>query len=139
MILIDAENKVFGRISSIAAQKALQNEEVAIVNAEKVIMSGTKEFAMKKFKRWINMRGKGNPEKGPHYSRMPDKILRTSIRKMLPKTNRGKDALSNVKVFIGVPEELSGKKAVELPEANAKNPKNFIVLGDICKLLGAKW
>jgi len=139
MIVINAEKKVFGRIASFAAKQALKGEEVVILNAEKAIMSGTKEFTLKKFRKWLGMRGKGNPEKGPHYSRMPDKILRTAVRKMLPKTNRGKDLLSGVKVFIGIPEEYRDKKQAEVNEANPKNPKNFVVVGDICRLLGAKW
>ena len=111
MILIDADSLVFGRIASFAARKALQNEEIVIVNSEKAIISGTKEFAVKKYRRWVNMRGKGNPEKGTQFSRMPDKILRNSIRKMLPKSSRGKKALENVKVCIGIPEEYSKQKA----------------------------
>ena len=85
-IVIDADGLVFGRLASIVAQKALEGRHVEIINSEKVIMSGTKEMAVKKFKRWVDMRGKGNPEKGPQFSRMPDKILLNSIRKMLPKT-----------------------------------------------------
>ncbi|MBN1941381.1 MAG: 50S ribosomal protein L13 [Candidatus Diapherotrites archaeon] len=139
MILINAENLVFGRIATYAAQKALAGEDVAIVNAEKAILSGTKEFAMKKIKTRMEMRGKGNPEKGPQYSKMPDKILRTAIRKMLPKTNRGKKTLSKIKVYIGFPEELQKNKPTTIEEAKAKNLKTFVLLGDICKLLGAKW
>ncbi len=137
--MIDAENLVFGRLASIAAQKALQGAEINIVNAEKTVLSGTKEFVLKKFRRWINMRGKGNPEKGPQYSRMPDKILRTAIRKMLPKTSRGEKALARIKVFIGFPEELKKQAKMEMQEAVPKNLQKSVVLGDACKLLGARW
>ena len=138
-ILIDAESLVFGRVASIAAQKALQGTEVNIVNSEKTILSGTKEFVLKKFRRWINMRGKGNPEKGPQYSRMPDKILRTAIRKMLPKTTRGEKALERVKVFIGFPEEFKKQATAEMQAAVPKNLQKSVVLGEACRLLGARW
>ncbi|MDD5163539.1 MAG: 50S ribosomal protein L13 [Candidatus ainarchaeum sp.] len=136
-IVIDAEGLVFGRIASIAAQKALEGKQVEVLNAEKSIMSGSQEVTLKKFKRWMGMHGKGNPEKGPQFSRMPDKILRNSIRKMLPKTRRGITALRNVMVCIGAP---AGKKSnFEAGDAKPKNLKKFVVLGEICKLLGAKF
>ncbi|MDD5148799.1 MAG: 50S ribosomal protein L13 [Candidatus ainarchaeum sp.] len=135
--IIDADGLVFGRMASIAAQKALEGKDVEIINAEKAVLSGTKEDAEKKFNRWLGMRGKGNPEKGPQYSRMPDKILRNAVRKMLPKTQRGKTVLEKVRVFIGAPEGRKANTAME--SAKPKNLKKFVVLGEICRLLGAKW
>jgi ribosomal protein uL13 len=136
-IIINAEGLVFGRLASIAAQKALEGKQVELLNAEKTIMSGTREMTLKKFNRWIGMHGKGNPEKGPQFSRMPDKILRNAIRKMLPKTRRGKTALEQVKVCIGIP---AGEKSnFEAENAKPKNLKKIVVLGEICKLLGAKF
>ncbi len=138
MILINAENVIMGRLASFAAKKALEGEEVTIVNAEKVVITGTKEIVMKKLKVRLGLVGKGNPEKGPKFSRMPDRILRRSVRGMLPhKKSKGREAYTQVHAYIGIPAEFEGKKFEKIPgkEESRKN----VELGTICKLLGAKW
>ncbi len=137
MILINAENQVIGRLATFVAKKALQGEEVTIVNAEKAIITGSKKDAVRKYRSKMDIRGKGNPEKGPKFSRMPDRVLRRSIRGMLPwKSSRGRDAYRKVHAYIGIPEEFEGKAFAELPE---RQVKKFVELGIVCKLLGAKW
>ncbi len=140
MVLIDAEKKILGRMATFAAKKALEGEQVTIVNAEKAYISGSKESAMKSLKRRLELRGKGNPERGPKFSRMPDRILREAVKGMLPgKSARGKEAFHRVHVYIGVPEEFSGKEFAELKKAEVKRFEKTAQLGVVCKLLGAKW
>ena len=137
MILINAENRVIGRLATFVAKKALQGEEITIVNAEKAIITGSKKDAVRKYRSKMDIRGKGNPEKGPKFSRMPDRVLRRSIRGMLPwKSIRGRDAYRKVHAYIGIPEEFEGKAFTETPE---RQVKKFVELGIVCKLLGAKW
>ena len=137
-MLVNAENMIMGRLASFIAKKAMEGESITIVNAEKVLVSGTKQDAMKKMKVRLKIRGKGNPEKGPKFSRMPDQVLRMSIRGMLPwKSNRGKEIYRKIHVYIGLPEEFEGKEFEKLPES--KPVKRFVELGEICRLLGAKW
>jgi len=137
MILVNAEGKVLGRIATFAAKKALQGEAIVILNAEKAIITGSKKDAIRKYKAKLDIRGKGNPEKGPKYSRMPDRVLRRAVRGMLPwKSSRGREAYGKVHAYIGVPEEFEGKAFAEMPESKAKR---FVELGEVCRLLGAKW
>lgn len=139
MILVNAENRVVGRISSFAAKKALQGEQVTVVNAEKAVISGSREFAMQRLKTRLDLVKKGNPEGGAKYSRMPDRVLRMAIRGMLPwKHQSGRDAYKKIHVFIGVPKQFEGGKFTELPD-KAKAFKRQVELGEICGLLGAKW
>ena len=139
-MVIDAENQVLGRIASFAAKKALQGEEITVVNAEKAIIVGNKKSTYKKFRGRVDMHAKGNPEKGPKMSRMPDRILRRAIRGMLPwKSSRGKKALRLVKVHIGIPKELQREKLEKPKNSEFKGVQNFVALGELCKLLGAKW
>lgn len=139
MILLDADGKRLGRLASFAAKKALAGEDVRILNAEKAIITGSKQFAMQKLKTRLGLRGKGNPEKGPKFSRMPDRVLRRSVRGMLPwKARRGKEAFGRVHVFIGFPAEFEGKEFAKFGKEEAE-PKRFVQLGEICRLLGAKW
>jgi ribosomal protein uL13 len=86
------------------------------------------------------MKAKGNPAKGPKHERMPDKMLRRAIRGMLPhKKAKGREAFKKIKVFIGIPEEYANAKLTEVTEAEFKGAKKYCTLGEISKLLGAKW
>jgi large subunit ribosomal protein L13 len=137
MILVNADNKVLGRIATFVAKKALQGEEIVIVNAEKAIITGSKKDAVRKYRSKMDIRGKGNPEKGPKFSRMPDRVVRRAVRGMLPwKSSRGREAYRKVHAYIGIPEEFEGKAFEEMPETKAKR---FVEIGEVCKLLGAKW
>jgi len=140
MILIDAKGLVMGRLASAVAKKALQNEEVVIVNAEKVVVTGTKKSVMQKFQKRFELAQKGNPRLGPKFSRMPDRIVRHSVRGMLPyKRSTGKTAFRKVKVFIGIPKEFEGKEFTQIETAKHNEKVGFVILGDVCKLMGAKW
>jgi len=140
MMLVNAENMVLGRLASFAAKKALQGEKIVIVNAEKAIITGTKEYAMHRLKTKLDLQCKGNPRKSPKYSRMPDRVLRRAIRGMLPwKTRRGKEAFRNVKVFISLPQEFAGKPFTAAEHAKSGDVKKVVQLGIVCKLLGARW
>ena len=140
MILLNAENMILGRLASFAAKQVLQGEQVTIVNAEKAIITGSKEDAMKKLKVKLDLQYKGNPRIGPKFSRMPDRVLRRAVRGMLPfKKKTGRDAFRNVKVHILTPAEFEGKEFTDVPTAKVHGVQKHVELGTVCKLLGAKW
>ena len=137
---INAENLILGRVASFAAKKALLGEEVIIVNAEKAVITGSKKDVLKKIKGKLDLHPKGNPLRGPKFSRMPDRMLRKAIKGMLPtKKKTGRDAFRRVKVYIAVPEEMENAKIETVENAKNVKMKNFMLLGDVSKLLGAKW
>ena len=135
-MIIDATNLVAGRIATFAAKKALLGEKITIVNAEKAIITGRKEF----LKDFFNERkDRGHPYDGPFHPKMADRILRRIIRGMLPyKQERGKNAYKKVMCYIGVPKDFQGKAFETIPGADAKKLKtsNFMELAQISKLLG---
>ncbi len=136
-MIIDATDTILGRLASYSAKKALSGEEIVIINAEKAIISGTRTdiFRRQKFKRDV-----GDSIKGPFNSRMPDRMVRRTIRGMLPrKTHRGKEAFKNIKVHIGTPKNLSGKpeKLEKHSKTTLNNPK-YITINEISKWLGSK-
>ena len=140
MIVVNAEKLVLGRLASFVAKKALQGEEVVVVNAEKAAITGTMDAAIERMARRIGLHAKGNPRKGPKFSRMPDRALRRSIRGMLPtERSTGREAFRRTRVFISVPDEFKEKKFEELPNAKVDTSKRYVLLGDVCRLLGAKW
>lgn len=135
-MIIDATDKILGRMATFTAKKALAGEEVVIINAEKAIMSGSKKGILNKFKA---RRDRGDSIHGPHYPRMPDKIVRRAIRGMLPTTKAsGTIAYKKVKVYIGTPEGIKADDIKLNSKENLKD-KRYMILEDICEWLGAKW
>ena len=136
MVTIDATDTVLGRMATIAAKKALAGEEVVIINAENAAISGSEKSIMLKyrFKREV-----GDQIKGPFMSRMPDRIVRRTIRGMLPwHSPRGRAAFKKVKVYVGNPENVKGaEKLNDLHISNLKNLR-YVYVKDVSKYLGAK-
>ncbi len=139
MVLINAHGLIVGRLSSIVAKKLLEGEEITIINAEKAIISGAKASTFAEYKQTVD---RGTKEKGPYFPKRPDTILTRTIRGMLPyKTQRGKDATSRLRVYIGTPSEIKGETAITLEKASVDRLSSYkyIELGELSKLLGAKF
>ena len=145
-LVYDATDKILGRLASqvakqlMAARKAGSEQRVIIYNAEHAVVSGprTKVLADYDSKYKLN-----HPRKGPFYPRMPDQILKRTVRGMLPyqKNSSGRAALKALRVEIGTPTNLSG----DLPDGcewgdsskiERPLPERFVRLGEISKELG---
>ncbi len=138
MMVIDAKDLVLGRLASVAAKKALEGEQIEIVNCELAVVTGTKQDVIGHFK---SKRAKGSRAKGPYYPRYPDRIVRRTIRGMLPyKRPRGADAFRKVRCHIGIPEALKSEKLQTIQEANVSKAGHHLYgrLGTIAKDLGAR-
>jgi large subunit ribosomal protein L13 len=139
MIIYDADSQIMGRMSSVIAKRLLKGERVTIVNAEKAVVSGNPRATIDHYHTRVK---RGDPIKGPFFPRMPDGILRRSIRGMLPmKKPKGKEAYKRLRVSIGVPDALKPKsgrfekiKAADAAKLKAKN----ITLGDLSVAIGVK-
>ena len=138
MIIIDGKDLILGRLAAFAAKQALLGEVVHIVNAEKVVITGDKRKIIASYKR---KRELGAPLIGPYFPRMPDRLLKRSIRGMLDyKSSRGKDAFARIKCHIGVPSLFEGKEFISPSVMNVeKTHAKFISVGTISKELGAKF
>lgn len=138
MRVIDADGLVLGRMCSVVAKDLLKGEEIAIVNAEKTIVSGNRKSIMEEYK---SSRNRGKIRKGPFYPRMPDRILRRTVSRMMQyQKSHGKEAMSRLRVYIGVPDDLTDEKteAIELARKTGSLRK-YMSLGDISRELGAKF
>jgi large subunit ribosomal protein L13 len=139
MKVYNAENIILGRLCSQVAKDALLGEQVVIVNCEKAIISGSKDVVLAREKwKWDR---RGYPLKSPKYSRLPDRFVRKTVRRMLPfKNARGREAYKQVMCYVGVPADFAGKEMVSLKKLSvSKLPTmNYISVGQICKLLGGK-
>ena len=144
----NAEDKVLGRLASvvakqlITAKKAGEDTRVIIVNAEKAIVTGKRSTILSDYRAKYEL---NHPRKGPFFPRMPDQILKRTVRGMLPyqKNSSGRNALRSLRVEIGTPSDLSG----DLPDGcewgdstkiDRPLPERYVRLGEISKELGVK-
>jgi large subunit ribosomal protein L13 len=137
MRIINADGLVLGRMSSVIAKSLLNGEEITIVNCEKALISGNRVSTMEEYRRSWNM---GKVRKGPFFPRMPDRIMRRTISRMMHhRMPKGKAAMARLTIHIGVPFSLKGAK-FESPEVAKKTSlKKYMTLGDVARELGAKF
>ena len=140
-MIIDGEGLIMGRLASTVSKMLLNGEKITILNAEKILISGTKEWAYARYKQRVDRASISNPRKmGPKYPRRPDDIFRRTVRGMIPyRKTSGREAFKGLKVFVGIPQEFEGAEIFKLEEAKPKNIIKSIELGTISKLLGAKF
>ena len=116
--IINAEGLILGRMATYVAKRALKGEEITVVNAEKAALSGKKPSKMVEAKIFLEV---GHLRWGPAHYRRPDRIVRKTIKGMLPlDKSKGKQAYKRVKVFIGIPNELKDQKMESIEQAHAK-------------------
>ncbi len=135
-IIIDANGATLGRLSTSTAKRLLGGEEIAIINSEKAIISGKKSSIKNRYKQ---KRKVGTYRKGPFFPRMPDMIVKRTIRGMIPyQTPHGREAFKRLKCYIGVPNEFEGKK-FEIIEEAKKQPIDYITIKELSKSLGVQF
>ncbi len=139
-MLVNAEGLVAGRMASKIAKRAINGETIIIVNAEKVILVGTRQAVMKKFQQRVDAAVKSNPLYGPKYDRVPSKILQKMIRGMLPNKSRTRERLlKQIKIFNSVPEKIKLEEAEKMDEIKCNEKHDFMTMEEVAKLLGGKW
>jgi large subunit ribosomal protein L13 len=135
--VIDGEGLILGRLSSMVAKRLLAGEQIELVNAEKIVVSGAKKMIIDREKEFL---GVGGHEKGPVHYRQPHRIVRKTIRGMLPhRKAHGREAFRRLKVHIGVPEEFEAaeKETIEKIQARILG-KRYVTIGEIAENIGWK-
>jgi len=131
-MIIDGKNAVLGRLASYAAKEVLKGEKVIILNCNEVLITGNRKNIKKTF---LEKRKKvGTIQKGPKYSRLSEKIIKRTIRGMLPdhREGRGREAYKRIVCYSGIPEEYKDSKKISL---EAENKIKFIKIEEIFKWL----
>ncbi|NPE30945.1 50S ribosomal protein L13 [Methanococcoides sp. SA1] len=139
MTVIDANGLIMGRLASNVAKMLLSGEEVSIVNAEQAVISGSKVTT---FEEYDIIRNMGTREFGPYFPRRPDRILKRTVRGMLPyKRARGKDAMARLKVYVGIPYEYQDAEFVSVDgaEMTRLSSNKYVTIGDVSRKLGSKF
>ncbi|MEF8826677.1 MAG: 50S ribosomal protein L13 [Halapricum sp.] len=103
-VVVDARDCIMGRVASQVAERAMNGETIAVVNAERAVITGREGDVKEKYQ---TRRDLGS-DKGPAYPKRPDGIFKRAIRGMLPyKEQQGRQAFENVRVYVGNPYEDS--------------------------------
>ena len=88
MIVVDATGLVLGRLASVTAKSLLAGEEINIVNAEKVLITGGKDYI---FGDYGQTRARGHKERGPYFPRTTgDDSQEDCARHASPQDEEGK-------------------------------------------------
>ena len=132
-VVVDARDCILGRVASEVAQKVLDGERVAVVNAEDAVITGNEQDTLDTYRK----RAEIGSDRGPYYPKRPDRMFKRSIRGMVPyKKEHGREAFENVRVYVGNPYDEDGEVLDGTSLDRLSNIK-FISLGEISAKLGA--
>jgi len=128
---IDGSDHILGRLSTSVVEALKDGEDVEIYNADRVIVTGRPDDIIQKY------RGKyerGSKEHGPKYPKAPDRMVRRTVRGMLPDSKQGRKMYERLQVYTTEP----GDDAVEFEEDKVKSLKggNFLRMGAISENMG---
>lgn len=141
MAVLDASGQVMGRFASVVAKRLLRGEEIQVVNAEKVLITGGRSSLIEEYRIKKNMGSTASRMrgKGPYYPKRADRILQRVIRGMLPyQRPHGRAAFKRLRVYMGVPREIGSQTAETIEEASHIRTARVLELGEISRRLGAK-
>jgi large subunit ribosomal protein L13 len=138
LVVIDATNLILGRLASVVASHLLQGDRVAVINSEKAVITGTKKAIISRYKEKLQIRTHTRPWKGPFHYRRPDRIVKRTIRGMLPwKKPKGKAAYKRLRVYIGVPEYLGKAPSQTISYAHIKkSDSTYITIETLSNEIG---
>ena len=127
-----------GRLATHIAKQLLSGEEIVVVNAEKIVITGSKEQILRDYKERRDRGVAGRNRFGPYYPRMPDRMFKRSVRGMIPiQEPRGRTAFKKLKVYIGIPKEMKGTELLKIEKALDRGATKKMHLGDVATWLGA--
>lgn len=140
IVVIDATNCIAGRMCSHVSKLLLQGNRVAIVNAEKAMLSGNRYKTIELYKEHLSINSVTNPIHGPFHPRRPDTILSKMVRGMVPKRKPvGLAAFKRLRVYMRVPERIKGAKMHSFPDSKITKPESYYIsIGEVAKQMGWK-
>lgn len=138
-LVFDAEGIILGRLAAtIAAMLRGKHkptftpsvdcgDNVIVINAEKVAMTGNKLTDKNMYHHTGHPGGIKSTTRatllaGPH----PERVIEKAVQRMLPKGTLGRNQLTNLKVYAGAehPHEAQSPVKVDFAAANSKNKRN---------------
>ena len=135
-VMIDAEGLIVGRLASIVAMRLRGKhkptftphvdcgDNVIVVNAEKVVLTGRK-LQKKVYRHHTGFIGgiKERSAKSIMEGRFPERIVEKAVERMLPRGPLGRIQLGNLRVYKG-PDHPHAAQSPEKLDVGAMNRKN---------------
>ncbi len=135
--IIDGKGLIYGRLAGNVAEMIMSGEEVIVLNAESLIITGEKEVTFAYFKVKVDC-GDTTKRKGPFYPRRADLLFKRCVRGMIPWTSSsGRDAYRRLHVYVGVPAQFADCEKVRPEEAVRQITGKYTTLGAVSKFLGS--
>lgn len=138
-VLIDADGLVVGRLAAVVATRLRGKhrpqftphmdcgDNVIIINAEKVVLTGNKRKAKTYYRHTgypggIKQTTAGKMLDGAH----PERVVHLAIKRMLPSGPLGRQQLKNLKIYSGPdhPHEAQQPEPLDVAAANPKNKRS---------------
>jgi large subunit ribosomal protein L13 len=140
IVVVDATNCIAGRMCSHVSKLLLQGNRVAIVNAEKAMLSGNRYKTIDSYKEHLGINSVTNPIHGPFHPRRPDTILSKMVRGMMPKRKPdGISAFKRLRVYMGVPEGMKSAKMESFDDSKITKPESYYIsIAEVAKQIGWK-
>jgi large subunit ribosomal protein L13 len=140
LVIVDATNCIAGRMCSHVSKLLLQGNRVAIVNAEKAMLSGNRYKTIDSYKEHLEINSVTNPIHGPFHPRRPDTIISKMVRGMVPKRKPdGISAFKRLRVYMGVPERMKNAKMESFDDSKITKPESYYIsLAEVAKQIGWK-
>jgi large subunit ribosomal protein L13 len=137
-VLIDAKGLVVGRLATIVAMRLRgkhkpsytphvdDGDNVIIVNAEKVVLTGRKR-EQKVYHHHTNFIG-GIKERSAKYileGRFPERVVEKAVQRMLPRGPLGRKQFGNLRVYKGGehPHAAQNPERLDVAAMNRKNAR----------------
>ncbi len=144
-VVVDATDQIVGRMASHVAKMLQEGWEVAIINAEKAVLSGDPRRVVKGYQILLDVKVHTNPYRNKiKRPRTPIGIVKDAVKGMLPKHNtKGREALKRLKVYIGEPAEVEerfkkeGYAKISFPDAKVvRLSGKYITVAEVAKRMG---
>ena len=140
LVIVDATNCIAGRMCSHVSKLLLQGNKVAIVNAEKAMLSGNRYKTIDSYKEHLEINSVTNPIHGPFHPRRPDTIISKMVRGMVPKRKPdGIGAFKLLRVYMGVPDRMKEAKMESFDDSKITKPESYYIsIAEVAKQIGWK-
>lgn len=137
MKIYNAKGLIAGRLAAKIAKELLNGEEIAVVEIQDVVLSGTLADHKAKMQSRKSMIDKKDPEKSPKFPKVPRMLFKRMVRGMLPKnSSRGREALKKLKAYEGIPKTIKTEDAVIDKTLMKTDLRKKITLGRLCSAFG---
>jgi len=124
--LVDAENKVLGRLASRIASRlrgkntavftphADTGDFIIVINVDKISMTGTKAANKVYYRHTGHIGGLKEITAEKLLAKKPEEVLRLAVKGMLPKNSLGRRQLRKLKIYAGTEHPHEAQKPEKL-------------------------